>query len=207
MFKLKVFWLMAGVRETKREALRTSLIEAAKGRIEMSGLGGLRARDVAADAGCALGSLYTVFKDIDELILHVNSQTLARLRAALDLPANAATSPKESLVELACEYLKFAANHKKLWAALFDHRMPEGVAVPDWHVSELVVLFQYIAIPLAQLQPELGKEALANRSRTLFAAVHGIVSMSMEDRLVAVPLEELEDQLRLFVETFVKGMT
>jgi len=37
------------------------------------------ARDIANDAKCALGSLYTAFHDIDELILHVNSMTLTAL--------------------------------------------------------------------------------------------------------------------------------
>ncbi|TIW14977.1 MAG: hypothetical protein E5V70_05110 [Mesorhizobium sp.] len=41
----------------------------------------MRARDITADAGCALGALYTAFADLDKLILHVNSATLARLGA------------------------------------------------------------------------------------------------------------------------------
>ena len=37
----------------------------------------LKARDLAAAAGCALGAIYTVFDDLDELILRVNARTLA----------------------------------------------------------------------------------------------------------------------------------
>ena len=76
---------MAGKRELKREDLRARLIEAARNRIMADGLPALRARDVTQDAGCALGGLYTVFADLDDLVLHVNSLTLQAIEASLAL--------------------------------------------------------------------------------------------------------------------------
>ena len=64
---------MTTKRDARREDLKGRLIEAAQARIQSSGLAGLRARDITADAGCALGALYTAFADLDDLILHVNS--------------------------------------------------------------------------------------------------------------------------------------
>lgn len=70
-------------REEQRDDLKKRLVDAAEARIAAGGLSGLKARDVTADAGCALGALYNVVEDLDRLILLVNSRTLARLGAAL----------------------------------------------------------------------------------------------------------------------------
>jgi len=82
------------VSETRTEAgaqrrlkLRERLLEAARAAINARGLSGLKARDLAAETGCALGAIYTAFDDLDELILRVNvlgaalDAALAKLRA------------------------------------------------------------------------------------------------------------------------------
>ena len=85
---------MTEKRDARREDLKGRLITAAEAHIQSSGLGGLRARDITADAGCALGALYNAFADLDELVLHVNSITLARLGAALREEATCAVEPR-----------------------------------------------------------------------------------------------------------------
>ena len=146
---------MTAKRDAKREDLRGRLIEAAQARIQASGLAGLRARDITADAGCALGALYTAFADLDELILHVNSITLARLGEALQQEATGAAEPGARLKALAKAYLGFARDNRMAWKALFEHRMAPGVAVPEWHLAEHAVLIQHLVEPLAQLLPAL----------------------------------------------------
>lgn len=197
---------MTGKREAKREALKLALTKAATGRIESGGLPGLRARDIAQDAGCALGGLYNVYESLDDLILHINSATLGRLNIVLEQAAASVDSPRGKLVALSREYLAFAIENRNLWQALFDHKMPEGVNVPEWHLHEHAVLFSHVAVPVAMLQPDLGRAELGVVARTLFAAVHGIVSISLREGFIAVPRDELDAQLTGFVETLVVGM-
>ena len=40
----------------------------------------------------------------------------------------------------------------------------------------------------------------------MFSATHGIISLGLEDRLVAVPAEKLREQVRLFVDTYLAGL-
>jgi AcrR family transcriptional regulator len=198
---------METIRVSKRNELRTRLIDVAQARIEAGGLKTLRARDVTGDAGIALGGLYNAFADLDDLVLHVNSRTLARLDAAIrQAVAAAGPDPAARLKALALAYLGFASSNRTLWSALFEHRQPEGTAVPDWHRAELGALFDWIAEPIATLRPELSVEELALASRTLFAAVHGIVAISLEERLVGLAPKVLEAQLARFVDTHVAGM-
>ncbi|MDO9416182.1 TetR/AcrR family transcriptional regulator [Pararhizobium sp.] len=196
---------MAGRREEKREDLRARLIEAARNRIAADGLANLRARDVTQDAGCALGGLYTAFADLDELVIHVNSGTLKVLEETLALSEVKDRSPTDRLRNLARGYLAFTATHRNLWKALFERALPEGRETPQWHLAEHLFLMDAIAEPLGELQPNLTPEERASRARTLFGAVHGVISISLEARFVGVPLERLEQELDDFVLTIAAG--
>ena len=187
---------MAGKREEKREDLKARLIEAARGRIATEGLANLRARDVTQDAGCALGGLYTVFADLDELVIHVNSSTLQALEASLQPTERDLEDPVERMRHLARGYLAFAVANRNLWRALFEHQRP---TTPEWHLDEHLFLIGLIAAPLKQLQPALEDEARFIRARTLFGAVHGIISISLEGRFVGLPLDVLEQEVDDFV--------
>jgi AcrR family transcriptional regulator len=196
---------MASKRELKREDLKARLIEAARARIEAGGLLALRARDVTQDAGCALGGLYTVFEDLHDLVFHVNSTTLAALERSLDLETLRALPPADRLRHLARGYLRFALENRNLWQALFEHRLPEGRDVPQWHLDEHLFLIGHIAEPLREVEPEMSEEQRAIRARTLFGAVHGVISISLEGRFVGLPVESLEQELDDFVRTIAAG--
>ena len=57
---------------------------AAEDTIAKGGLGELRARDLADEAGCAVGAIYNAVEDLDELMLLANMRTLAALEHELD---------------------------------------------------------------------------------------------------------------------------
>jgi AcrR family transcriptional regulator len=196
---------MAGKREMKREDLRSRLIEAARSRIVSDGVAALRARDVTQDAGCALGGLYTVFSDLYELVLHVNSATLKSLEDSLALQDIADAPPADRLRHLARGYLRFALANRNLWMSLFESRPPEGHDVPQWHLDEHLFLIGFIVEPLGQMQPDMSVEARAIRARTLFGAVHGIVSLSVDGRFVGLPPDRLEGEIDDLLQTIAAG--
>jgi AcrR family transcriptional regulator len=195
-----------GKRETKREDLRTRILTAATKHIEKSGILGLRARDIAEDAGCALGGLYTVFADLDALIIAVNSQTLQRLDETVEAATNDQTPPGEQLLLLGRHYLAFARNNPRLWRALFEHRLAEGREFPDWHLANQVKLLTHIAKPVGKLQPQLDSQAQMIHARTLFAAVHGIVSISLDNRFIGLPTATLDAELERFISLLLRGL-
>jgi AcrR family transcriptional regulator len=196
---------MAGRRQAKRDDLRQRLIAVARDRIALHGLAGLRARDVTQDAGCALGGLYTVFGDLDDLVLQVNASTLDRLERDLVAALSGERDPAGQLRILARGYLAFALEHRNLWAALFEHRLADGAEVPSGHLDRHMFLIQRIARPLALLNPGLDEEALRVRALTLFSAAHGIISISLEGRFVGIPRARLEAELDAFVTLLAAG--
>lgn len=192
-------------RIDRREALQERILAAAEARIVSGGVANLRARDVMADAGAALGGLYNAFADLDDVVVHVNSRTLARLRAALDEAVAGEGDPGRALKALALAYLGFAQAHRSLWSALFEYRYASGRPMPDWHLAEQGELLSHIVAPLRELRPDWPEETLALRARTLFGAIHGIVSTSIEGRFVGIVGDRIAIEIGAFVDVIVAG--
>lgn len=196
---------MVTKREANRADLRKRLIDAAEARIGKQGLRGLKARDVTADAGCALGALYNAVEDLDQLVLLVNSRTLARLGDALADAVCADDTAIEKMQALGKTYAAFALNNTRHWSALFFHRLPEGVEIPDWHKKEHSILIDHLIAPLAEIRPDLAPPALRLRAGTLFAAVHGVVQLSLHGRFVGTPPELLASEVYALIDAMGRG--
>ena len=191
----------------RREKLRESLILAAERSVNGGGLAALKTRELAREIGCANGAVYNLVADMDELILRVGSRTLARLDAALNnAESDAPASPAETLVCIAVAYCDFAAENTGLWRALFEHRMAPGKPVPEWAIDEQMALFRHIYRPLATLFPKRTASELGVTARSLFSAVHGMVTLGLEQKLIAVPLDALRAEIALIVRAMVRGL-
>jgi AcrR family transcriptional regulator len=199
------------VRQTNRHAvLREQLIDAAERTIASKGLAALRARDLARETGCAVGTIYNVFEHLDELVLCVGSRTLTMLDVALagarpPVRDSSGTEAVDDLERLALAYLEFVATHTVRWRALFEHRMSEDRPLPEWFVEQQHRLFAQVEQPLMALLPELDREALRTLARTVFSAVHGIVALGLEEKLVSLSLSDLAGQLTAMVRAIAAG--
>ncbi len=186
--------------------LREALLAAAERAIAESGLSGLKARDVAREAGCALGAVYTAFADLDALVLAVNARTLDALDAHLRSAARPEAEPAAQVVALAEAYLDYAARHRPRWAALFAHRMAAGREPPAWYAEKQAELFRRVEGAVSALRPGLDGAEIACLARTLFSAVHGVVSLGLDEKLVSMPEETLRRELRLVAEAMARGL-
>ncbi len=189
----------------RRTKLRERLLDAARHAIATRGLAGLKARDLASEAGCALGAIYTAFDDLDELILRANLSTLQRLGEALD-DALREAAPAEALRALARAYLDFARKNEPGWRALFEHRTSGGAPLPAWYVEARDALFSRLETPLGALLPHREPDARARLARTLFSAVHGVVALGLEQKIAPTPPETLDAQLDALVGLIAAGL-
>lgn len=180
------------------------MLEIARDLIAAEGLRSLKVRDVAEAADCSVGSIYNEFGDFDGLILSVNRETVqelgARLRAA---PAD---DPLRQLHRLAAAYLEFATEHSNLLRSLFEHRMENDRPFPEDILHMVMQAFALMHGPMAKLMPDRDPEQVALLARLMFSAVHGIISLGLEERMVAVPVENLRPQLAQFIDTHLAGL-
>ncbi|MBR1218381.1 TetR/AcrR family transcriptional regulator [Bradyrhizobium sp. U87765 SZCCT0131] len=191
----------------RRDRLREALIGAAETVIATKGLGGLKSRDLAREIGCSNGAVFNLVESMDELVLRVGSRTLARLDAALtEAEGRRAPAPGETLVDIAEAYCAFAAENLELWRALFEHRMEPGRTIPEWVIAEQMHLFRHIHQPLVALFPDRAPAALGVTARSLFSAVHGMVLLGLEQKLIAVPIDALREEIATMVRAMIRGL-
>jgi len=183
--------------QQRKEVLREKLIVAAEERIDRDGVGALRARDLAKDAGCAVGAIYTAYDDLNALIMAVNGRTFQKLGQVVASSVDGAgeETATRRLILMSNAYLGFASDHTNLWRALFDLQMRADDQVPDWYLQALRTLFSHIARPVAELFPDYNHEQLDLMVRALFSSVHGIVLLGLEQRISAVPLAKVEQMI------------
>jgi AcrR family transcriptional regulator len=196
----------------RRQTLRDNLITLAERSIERHGLAGVKARDLAAEAGCSVGAIYNVVADLDDLVLTVNERTLAAIQAELaigphDFSGESPRQAEQQLIHLAHCYLRYAAAHRHRWRAVFDHRLPEGRVLPDWYLDRQRRMFAFVEQPLRALRPDLAAEQFALLARSLFSAVHGIVLLGLEEKIATISIAELESQITVIVTALCRGLT
>lgn len=198
---------MAGKVAEKRKALRENLIVLAEQKIAEDGLAALRARDLAKEAGCAVGAIYNVFDDLSDLVLTVNARTFHRLAAdvtaALD---NASENPLDQLISMGESYHQFALENYKSWRAIFDVERDPTTPPPQWYLDELSHLFSYIDKPLTTALPAMDPAERQLFTRTLFTSVHGIVMLGLDVRSAAVQSTAINTMIRLLLTHAVRPL-
>jgi len=192
------------LREQKKGKRRLLMLEIARGIIAAKGLRALKVRDVAEAADCSIGSVYNEFGDFDGLILTVNRETVQALAARL--VAVPTENPIRQLHGLAATYLEFATEHANLLRSLFEHRMEDDRPFPEDILLMVMRAFALMHEPLVRLTPDRDPKEIALLARMMFSAVHGIISLGLEERMVAVPPENLRQQLAQFVDTHLAGL-
>lgn len=189
-----------------REKLRANILKIGRELIEKEGLKSVQARTIAKHAGCAVGSIYNIFEDLDELIIALNMITLSELGATLK-SAHAKTtkqSTHDRLMSLAEAYFDFAAKHLKYWRAIFEHTLPEDTKAPPDYRRDQDKLFALVEDILVDVVTPEAKRASA--ARALFASVHGIVSLSLDRKLGEFEPAATHRQIEFLISCVAQGL-
>ena len=133
-----------------RDELYAMALKAARDIAEEEGLRGLTTRRIAQKIGYTVGTLYNVFENLDDLILHLNGTTLAPLHEVCS-EVGLDDEPEVAVQALTECYIRFIREHPKRWSILFEHHLPDGRELPEWHnekVGRLLGLLERALAPL-----------------------------------------------------------
>ena len=146
------------------------------------------AREVAKRIGYSIGTLYNVFGSLDQLMLAINGMTLDQWRDYLELRLEHAGEDRiRALVEA---YFEFAIVNRHSWAALYDHRLPEGEPMPDFYARKVAALTAIVIEEIAAALPPEKAEAAARLAPSLLASVHGHCALTLNGTLSLLDLDE-----------------
>lgn len=188
-----------------RDELYGMALDAAESIIRDDGFPALTARRVATRIGYAPGTLYNVFRNQDELILHLNARTLERLDAELRaVPLVGATEP--DIAALATAYVGFIAGNAELWQVLFDHRIAGGDDLPEWYQAQIDRMMALVEQALTPLFPSPDREARRDSARLLWSAIHGVCSLAVGGKLGVVTSIPLDEAVARLVAILLAGM-
>jgi AcrR family transcriptional regulator len=200
---------MARRSDHSRDEIQAMAIRAAITILSNEGMQGLSTRKVAAAIGYTVGTLYLVFKNLDELILYVNATALDELREVMEAELAKAKDPQAQLLAMAHAYLGFARAHFARWSLLFTHRLPDGVILPEWFVEKVRGLFTLVAEPMQHINPNLSAHAYQQATQVLWSSVHGVCELGLNNKLSFggdMPAEDLIDALvKNYINGFMQG--
>ena len=194
---------MARRSDHTREELYDLALEAAEQILETEGVRNLTVRRIAGEIGYSHGTLYNVFSDLDDLIVHLNGKTLDALYEALsDVPLDG--DPEAALVKLSKGYIGFTRRHSNRWNLLFEHHLPKGRELPDWHREKIHRLLSLVETGLASLFPDGKEKERVHSARVLWSALHGVCSLEATSKLVKH--ESVEALSQSLITFYVEGL-
>jgi AcrR family transcriptional regulator len=193
---------MARRSEHTQEQIREMVLTAAEGIVIEEGFNALTVRKVAMEIGYTVGSIYMVFENMDDLIMHVKGRTLDELASALQSVA-VPDCAEEHILALANVYLQFAHCHFNRWRMIFE--AIKDVAVPEWYQEKTREMFAIVEQPFRRLLPDGDGEKARLAAQSLWSGVHGACVLSLNGSLGRVGAENAELTVRSLVQHFIQG--
>jgi AcrR family transcriptional regulator len=136
-----------------------------------TGFAAFSARAVARRVGYSIGTIYNVFDSLDHLLIAINSRTFELWTDYLRDQVEGGGSDR--IRTLVRAYFDFARQHPKLWMAIYDHRLPPGVAMPDRDMEKRRALTQIVFDEISRQLPARSDSEVEQLARSLIATVHG----------------------------------
>ena len=149
------------------------------------------AREVAKRIGYSVGTLYNVFGTYDRLVLAINTETF-RLWTR-HLQDRLAEADKDRIRALVEGYFSFARANRNLWMAIYDHRLPSGMAIPEEFLPDRSKLTNIVIDEVAMALPEARREHAPRLARSLIATVHGHCTFTLDGTFELMGVKEPEE--------------
>ena len=144
-----------------------------------------------------------LLKGFGKLVVHIATAPIERIANACDVSGVLARRRLARRLRATTKAHRPRSPWKR---SLFEHRMENDRPFPEDILLMVMQAFALMHEPMVRLLPGRNPEEVALLARMMFSAVHGIISLGLEERMVAVPPEKLRQQLAQFVDTHLTGL-
>ena len=166
-----------------RDEIREMAITAAAKHVETEGFQSLTARKVASRIGYTVGTLYHVFRNFDDLIIHLNAQTIDEMAALIQRQTRKKRNPEVRIRTMAEFYVKYATDHPDRWRLVFEHQAPRGLPTPPQMKERRDVMFEMVANNLRDISPGRALQEIDHTATALWSGIHGICILALTGKL------------------------
>ena len=196
---------MARTAKHSKDELREMALAAARAVIAEQGSRDISVRAIAARMGYSVGTIYNIFEGLEELIAHLNAETLDALHEALArVPVTG--RPETDLHALLDGYLEFVTANRQGWTMMFEARPPEAKAPPPWYLERVARVFTLLG---RMLQPLFGPGEEAELTRAvhlLWISMHGLWTLAADGKLFIVSRDPVEKIAHDMVDIYLAGL-
>ena len=194
---------MARRSEHSQEEIKAMILSAAELIVVEQGGAALTVRKIAGQIGYTVGSIYMVFDNMADLVLHINARTLDHIATHLEQTRDCTGAL--GIEAFAKAYLSYARQHLNRWRLIFDYHLPEDTPIPLWYQAKIEAVFGLVEAQFAQLDRNCHEAGRKHAARTLWAGVHGVCVLSLNGTLGAVGVNDVEDSVVLLARHFIRG--
>ena len=166
-----------------RDEIREMAIAAAGKHVETEGFQSLTARKVASNIGYTVGTLYHVFRNFDDLIIHLNAKTIDEMAALIQQNTRRKRNPENRIRAMAEFYVKYATDHPDRWRLVFEHQAPRGLPTPVQMKERRDVMFEMVADNLREISPGRMPQQVDHTATALWSGIHGICILALTGKL------------------------
>ena len=196
---------MARRSDHSREELKELALLSAEKLLNTKSASELSTRQIATQMGYTVGTLYQIFNNLPDLLLHINARTLSGLYQDCQNLNISAQNNEANILAYANVYLQFAHQHPGQWELIFDNKILNENELPDWYISQVNALFSLIETQLYALSPLTTEYEISKTSRVLWSSVHGICMLSVNNNLFAQRACTAEELIKSLISHFIKG--
>ena len=196
---------MARRSDHSHEEIRDMVLAAAEHIIVEQGPDGLTARKVASEIGYTVGTLYLVFENLDDLIMHINARTLNRLHQLMIDGETQNLAPEDRLMQLGQIYIHFAYSDPHCWALIFEHRPTDDRPMPDWYAEKVMRVFVIVEETLQPLAPHRTESEISQAACALWAGIHGICILGITQKLGDVGEDSVQNLAKSLIVNYLSG--
>ena len=195
---------MARRSEHSQDEIKQMVLEAAEMIVVEEGFSQLKVRKIAMEIGYTVGSIYMVFDNMADLILHLKARVLSDMYQNLAF-AIKANQPKEIMPVLAKTYVVFACQNFNRWQMIFETSSNANENRPIWYQQKMDSIFNLIESQFQQLSSLSTDEQNKQAAHVFWGSLHGICHLSLKGQLDSAELNLTEKKLMLLVDNFIKG--
>jgi AcrR family transcriptional regulator len=183
-----------------REDMIEMVLDAAERAARAGGLRAIGMRSIASEIGYVAGSIYNAVGDLDEVVLRLNARTLRRLREHIGGRIKPRKDAASNAIAVADAYLDFVAADPLVWSLILEHST-RGREFPDWYQDELAQTIDYVDEILKPLIPGAAERRAS--VAVLWAALHGMASLSSTGKLAVINGEDPHNMAHLLIARFL----
>lgn len=197
---------MARRSDHSKEELEALIFSNACKLVEKNGLDGLSARKLATKIKYTPGTIYSFYKNLDELILKINANTLDQIYQQIESASTKARPGKEALIAIAKAYLAYGLDNHYRWKTLyeFSYPRPKGASLPDWYEMRIAKNFALIEKQFEAL--DIKCETLKLQAKIFWSAIHGIAMLTMSGKMDTVKVASVNLLVEEFCKTYIRGL-